>query len=134
MTSIEALMRKGRWQEAQKVCRELLFGRPTDAKLHALEGICLFRLGDFAAAEPCFQRATALEPSFVDAGVKRCQCLERLRMYDHAVYLARQRQPNPPSAPPLRQIIHTYGNRPDPNRTEAWELGLRKNRPVEFAA
>lgn len=134
MASIESSMRAGRWAEAQAACRELLFSRPTDARLHALEGICLFRLGDFAAAEPCFKRATALDPSFVDAGVKRCQCLERMKMFDEAVYLAREWQNRRPGDPTLRQLVHTYGNRPDPNRTEAWEVGRRKGRCVEYAA
>lgn len=134
MQSIEAHMRHARWLEAQRLCRELLFARPTDAKLHALEGICFFRLGDFAAAEPCFTRATALEPSFVDAGVKRCQCLERLKKIDEAVFLAREWQAKRPSDPTLRHLIHTYGNRPNPYRTEGWEVTLRPGRVIEYAA
>src|SRR5207244_2527678 len=99
---------------------------------HALEGICLFRLGDFAAAEPCFMRATALDPTFVDAGVKRCQCLERLRKFDDAVELAREWRAKRPHDPTLNAMIHAHGNRPDPRRTEGWEAGLRRNRAVEF--
>ena len=112
LQSIEEMMRAARWTDAQYALRALLFARPTDAKLHALEGICFFRLGDFEAAEPCFQRATALEPTFVDAGVKRCQCLERLRRFDDAVYYARQWQAKRPGDPTLRQIVHAHGTVP----------------------
>ena len=127
-------MRNARWSEAQFALRELLFSRPTDAKLHALEGICFFRLGDFEAAEPCFMRATALDPAFVDAGVKRCQCLERLKRYDDAVYHARQWQSRRPGDATLRHIVHAHGNRPDPHRSESWEVARRKGRAVEWAA
>ena len=134
MASIEALMRAARWRAAQAACHDLLLSRPTDSRLHAYEGICLFRLGDYATAEPCFMRATALDPAFVDAGVKRCQCLERLRRLDEALLLAREWQAKRPGDPVLRSLVHTHGHRPDPRRTEAWEVGLRKTRSVEFAA
>lgn len=134
LQSIEEMMRAGRWNDAHYALRALLFNRPTDAKLHALEGICLFRLGDFAAAEPCFGRATALEPSFVDAGVKRVQCLERLKRFDDAVYYARRWQAKRPGDPTLRHIVHVHGQRPDPLRSESWETTRRKVRAVEWAA
>ena len=134
MQSIEALMRGGRWLQAQSACREGLFARPTDARLHAYEGICLFRLNDFAAAEPCFMRATALDPSYVDAGVKRCQCLERLRRYDEALALAREWQRKRPSDPVLSHMVHAHGHRPILNRTEGWERSVRRVRAVEYAA
>ncbi len=134
MQSIEAHMRHARWMDAQRLCREALFSQPTNAKLHAFEGICFFRLGDFAAAESCFMRATALEPSFVDAGVKRCQCLERLRKFDEALELAHEWRAKRPHDPVLNTLIRTHGHRPNPRRTEGWEAGLRRNRAVEFAA
>ncbi len=68
LQSIEEAMRAARWSDAQYALRDLLFARPTDAKLHALDGICFLRLSDFEATESCFQRATALDPTFVDAG------------------------------------------------------------------
>ena len=127
-------MRHARWADAQRILRERLFDRPTDAKLHALEGICFFRLDDYAAAEPCFMRATALEPSFVDAGVKRCQCLERLRRYDEMVEIAREWQAKRPGDPTLRALMHTHGHRATAFRTEAWEVTIRKARAVEYVA
>lgn len=134
MLSIEALIRNARWQEAERACRHLLCARPADARLNAFQGICLFRMGDFAAAEPCFMRATVLDPWFVNAGVKRCQCLERLRRYDEALELAREWLAKRPNDPTLGAILRFYGNRPDASRTEAWQVGLRKNRPANFAA
>lgn len=134
MESIEAQMRNGRWREAQRACHELIYSRPTDPRLHALEGIAFFRLGEFAQAEPCFMRATALDPNFVDAGIKRCQCLERLRMFDHMLHLAREWQAKRPSDPTLKSLLHTYGLRPDASRTEPWEMHKRSNRSVHFAA
>ncbi len=130
--SIETLMRGGRWMDAQVACEELLFFRPTDAKLHAYRGICFFRLSDYAAAEPCFMRATALDPSFIDAGVKRCQCLERMKRFDDAVYYAREWQAKRPTVPALGVIVRNHGNRPDAFRTEAWEKNLRPTRAVEY--
>ena len=132
--SIESQMRNSRWREAQRACRALLFSRPTDSLLHAWEGLCFFRLGQFAAAEPCFMRASVLDPDFVGAGVKRCQCLERLGMIDEAVRLAREWSARRPNEPTLRALIHNYGNRPDPYRTDAWERTARRKRSVEFAA
>ncbi len=131
---IEALMGRGRWLDAQSACRALLFDRPTDARLHAYEGLCLFRLGDFAAAEPCFMRATALDPAFVDAGVKRCQCLERMGRFDAMLELAREWQRKKPSEATLALLIRSHGQRGDMSRTESWEVGVRRHRAIEYAA
>ncbi len=122
MEKIEAAMRAGRWTEGQQACREALMQRPTDARLHGYEGICFFRLGDFASAEPCFMRASALDPKFVDAGVKRAQCLDRLRRYDEALAVAREWQPMRPNDPALCAIIEAHQYRANPRRTEGWEI------------
>jgi tetratricopeptide (TPR) repeat protein len=131
--TIENLMRNARWREAQRACREVLFDRPTDAKIHAYEGLCFFRLAEFAAAEPCFMRAAALEPTFLDAAVKRIQCLERLQMFDEAVHVAKEWRSKRPSHPELNRILRTYGHRPNPYRTDAWESNLHHPRAMAFA-
>jgi tetratricopeptide (TPR) repeat protein len=137
MTSLEEIqntMRKGHWADAQILCRDLLTSRPTDASLHAFEGICYFRLGNFAAAEPCFARATALEPKFVDAGIKRCQCLDRLHRYDEALMLAKEWVVQRPSDPALNAIIEIHQYRANPLRTEGWEISAQNMGRAQFAS
>ena len=137
MTSLEEIgekMRKGLWTEAQLLCRELLMARPTDAQLHAYEGICFFRLGKFQEAEPCFTRATALDPRFVDAGVKRCQCLDRLHRYDEALMYAREWIGQRPGDPALNAIIEVHQYRTNPLRTEGWELSAHRTGQAHFAS
>lgn len=120
VSSIEALMREARWDQAQRACRDLLLRQPTDPKLHLLEGICGFRRGDYASAETSFGRAGALDPFCLDAGIKQCQCLERLQRYDEAVYLARTWQARCGEQPILRQIVRSYEGRADFLRAHAW--------------
>lgn len=134
MEKIEAAMRTGRWLEAREACREVLMARPTDAKVHAYEGICLFRLGDYASAEPCFMRAGVLDPKFVDAGVKRAQCLDRLHRYDEALAVAREWQPLRPNDPALCAIIEAHQYRANPRRTEGWEISAQSMKRAHFAS
>ena len=134
MKEIEAAMRTGRWAEGVAACREALKARPTDACIHACEGMCHFRLGDFASAEPCFMRATALDPKFVDAGVKRCQCLDRLHLYDEALELAREWHVQKPGDPALNAIIEAHQYRRNPRRTEGWEISAQSMGRAHFAS
>ncbi len=134
MEKIESAMKLGRWSEAQQACREALMARPTDARIHAFEGICFFRMGDFQTAEGCFMRATALDPRFVDAGVKRCQCLDRLRRYDEALELAREWHVQRPNDPALNAIIEAHQYRANPRRTEGWEISARSMNRAQFAS
>ncbi|RYG24555.1 tetratricopeptide repeat protein [bacterium] len=134
LEEIQVTMARGNWAAAQTMCRELIMSRPTDAKLHAFEGICYFRLGDYASAEPCFARATALDPRFVDAGIKRCQCLDRLRRYDEALMYAREWQTQRPSDPALNAIIEVHQYRANPLRTEGWELSAHRKGQAHFAS
>lgn len=131
---IENAMRTGKWSEGRRLCREMLMARPTDAKLHGYEGVCLFRLGEFAEAEPCFGRATALDPRFADAGVKRCQCLDRLHRYDEALDLAREWHVQRPNDPALNAIIEAHQYRATPRRTEGWERSAQALGRAHLAA
>lgn len=132
--NIEQLMRTQRWAEAREAIRNLLIQRPTDARLHAMEGICLFRMNDFAAAEPCFGRATALDPRFVDAGVKQCQCLDRMRRYDEALAMAREWLRQRPSDVALQAIVEAHQYRRDPLRTDGWERTQHLYHEARFAS
>jgi Flp pilus assembly protein TadD len=131
---LEATMRKGWWTEGVRLCREILIDRPTDARIHGYEGICRFRLTDFAGAEPCFMRATALDPKFVDAGIKRCQCLDRLHRYDEALALAREWKVQRPDDPALNAIIEAHRYRKDPLRTDGWEVSAQSMNRARFAS
>ena len=126
MENIEVAMRKGDWAAAQRACRETLMARPTDAKVHAYEGISFFRMGDFASAEPCFRRAGALDPKFVDAGIKQAQCLDRMHRYDEALAVAREWHVQRPSDPALNAIIEAHQYRANPRRTEGWEISAQR--------
>ena len=108
--------------------------RPTDAQIHAYEGMCFFRLGDFASAEPCFMRASALDPKMVDAGVKRAQCLDRLHRYDEALAVAREWHPMRPNDPALCAIIEAHQYRRNPRRTEGWEISAQSMGRAHFAS
>lgn len=134
MEKIETAMKAGRWAEGRQACREAIFDRPTDARIHAFEGICLFRMGDFASAEVCFMRATALEPRFVDAGIKRAQCLDRLHRYDEALEVAREWKVQRPSNPALIAIIEAHQYRANPRRTEGWEISAQNMGRAHFAS
>ena len=134
MEKIEVAMRTGNWVEAQKACREALMARPTDAKIHAYEGICFFRMGDYASAEPCFKRAGVLDPKFVDAGVKQAQCLDRLHRYDEALAVAREWHVLRPSDPALNAIIEVHQYRANPRRTEGWEVSAQSMGRAHFAS
>ena len=134
LEEIEMAMRRGRWTEGARLSRELLMGRPTDAKIHAYEGLCFFRLGQFDQAEPCFMRATALDPKFVDAGVKRCQCLDRMRRYDEALTLAREWIVQRPNDPALNAIVDVHQYRANPRRTEGWEISAQSMGRAHFAS
>ena len=60
---------------------------------------------------------------FVDAGVKRCQCLDRLRRYDEALMYAREWQTLRPSDPALNAIIDTKQAGYAPGQMDpAWSL------------
>lgn len=133
MEQIEAAMKSGRWAEGQKACRELLISRPTDARIHAYEGMCFFRLGEFSQAEACFMRATALDPRFVDAGVKRAQCLDRMHRYDEALEVAMEWRTLRPGDPALNAIIEAHQFRANPRRTEGWEVNAQQMKRARFA-
>lgn len=107
--------------------------RPTDAKIHAYEGICFFRMGDFASAEPCFMRASTLDERFVDAGVKRAQCLDRMHRYDEALEVAREWHRQRPNDPALNAIIEAHQYRAHPRRVEGWEIAAQQMRRAQFA-
>ena len=58
-----ALARAGRYREASVICAEHLRRFPdAEASMWAQQGICLYRLGDRAGSNSCFERSLALAP------------------------------------------------------------------------
>lgn len=131
---VEALMRKGAWEEALEICRTMVVQYAGHAKVHSYEGLCLFRLGRFEEAVVSLKRAHELDPNVVDVGTKYAQCLDRLGKYEDAYDVVRAVLPHRPSDPfltameiGLREFI--------PQRvTDGWQKSVRLDHiQVEFA-
>jgi len=94
-------------------------------------GMAHFRKQDFAAAIPCFERATILDPKFVEAGLKHAQSLDRMRRYAEAFSVAEdwyKVQPNHPILRSLVEQLRQYSGSP----TQGWERTQHVNRKVHF--
>lgn len=129
---IEELMRKGDWDGACKACEAILQIQPTNAKVLGLMGMCQFRSSDFVGAETTFRKATALDPHFIDAGIKLAQCLERQKRYEEAFNEASEWQKQRPNDRILSGMVeflrpHARGNK------QGWEQNVGINRTVRFA-
>ena len=129
---IEALMRKGAWEEAGVACQAALQVQPTNAKLIAYLGLTQFHKEDYAAAEVSFRRATTLDPNFVDAGVKHAQCLDKLRRYEEAYIIAKEWLVKRPGHPTLSGLIHFLQNMVRGER-QSWERTVGLSHNVQIA-
>lgn len=89
LTKIERQMQAQDWAGAAAACVDGLRAMPTNPKLHAYLGLCLFHSQRFEEAEQSFQRATTLDPQFWQAGVKHAQTLDRLGKYEEAYDVAK---------------------------------------------
>lgn len=123
--TIEELMQQGKWGEAVSACREALMAQPTSAKVNGYLGLCYFRAGEFAAAIEPLERATVLDPHFVDAAVKLAQCYDRLGKYGQAYTVASEWLAKKPSDRTLQGLCNALGSYADLNRTDGWERSRR---------
>ena len=103
--SIEAIMRTGDWAAAAHACESALQLQPSNPKMWGYLGLCEFRLCEYAKAEVALRKATILDPSYHDAGVKHAQCLDKLRRYEEAYQVAKEWLVKRPNDNTLRGLV-----------------------------
>lgn len=118
---IEAMMQRGDWHGAIAQAQAALQITPTNPKMHAYLGLCYFRLNDFAQAEPCFRRASALDERFWQAGAKHAQCLFQLRRREEAFQVAKHWLKVNPNDNTLKGLIEALGHQVRGPVQEGWE-------------
>lgn len=126
-------MRRGDWDGAVLACRAALQVTPTNARLHGLLGVCLFRKNDFAAAAESLRRATTLEPKFWEAGAKLAQCYDRLHRYEEAYSVAKEFLRVNPNDRTLQGLVFGLENQIRGNRVEGWERTRHLSHEVQFS-
>jgi tetratricopeptide (TPR) repeat protein len=129
---IEGLMRQGRWDEAMHASKSALQVQPTNAKLQAYLGLCLFQQQDWPGAASAFQKATALQPDFWQAGAKLAQSYERMRRYPEALEVAKEFLRVQPNDITLQGLIR-YLTPMVHTRTEGWERTAHLGYEVRMA-
>ena len=128
---IEGLLQKGMVEDAIVQCYAVLQVTPNNSRVLGLLGMCHFRKQDYQAALEQFQRATLLDPNFVDAGLKHAQCLDRLRRYEEAHVVAKDWLRVQPNNNMLRALVeqlqpYSHGTR------QGWERTAALNTTVTF--
>jgi len=125
---IEALLRQGKWTEARCQCDALLEEHPTNARLHGYLGLCFYRQGQFEEAIVPLRQATILDESFVDAGVKLVQSLDRLQRYEEALELAEGFLVVDPNEEQLKVLIKGLRRQIPDRITEGWQRSVHLDR------
>jgi tetratricopeptide (TPR) repeat protein len=122
--TVERLLRERRWDEALHEAESLLQVVPAHARLRAYAGLCRFRNHDYEAAIEDFSRAVALDPGFIDAGLKLAQSLERLDRRREAYEVAKTFLARAPNDNYLRGLVE-YLSVYDVEEHENWERTRR---------
>ncbi len=117
---VESLMHEGRWAEASSLATELLLTYPANSRLNGYLGLCEFRLGHYSEALEPLSRAVALDPSFVDAGVKLAQAYDRLERNHECAVVAREFLKRRPYDRNLQGLLEAHESELTLDR-EAWE-------------
>ena len=131
--SVEELLQKGRWADAEHLCRSMLQVQPCNAKMQGYLGVCLFRQNRFEDAARAFKTASCLDPNFVDAGVKHAQSLFRLHRYEEAYEVAQHWLKQRPSDHALQGLIEQLEFQVKGNRTDGWERTRRLEGQAKLA-
>jgi Flp pilus assembly protein TadD len=109
MELLKQLVLENRWDEAaQEVALELC-KRPSDPKLHGLQGWCLYQQGRYEEAARAFERATLIDIHYWEAGRMHAECLDRLRRYDEAIQVAERWLRVQPNDRRLRMLAESLG-------------------------
>ena len=134
LSTAESFMRAGQHLEAQKEFRRLINLHPTNARLHAYEGMCFYRMAQLEAAIPCFQRAVSLDPNFVEAGVKLAQSFDRLKRYEEAYVVVKDFLKVQPNDRTLQGLAYFLKDQTVGNRKEGWERTMYLDTKITFAS
>ncbi|CAN5410399.1 hypothetical protein BH11ARM1_BH11ARM1_16820 [soil metagenome] len=129
---IEALMQQQDWDGVEAAAILSLQQNPCNPRIHAYLGLCLFQKQDWAAAEAEFQKATALQPDFWEAGAKLAQCYERQHMYSEALIVAKEFhhvQPNDHTLAGLIEYLEPMVH----DRVDGWERTAQLGYQVTLA-
>jgi tetratricopeptide (TPR) repeat protein len=125
-------MRQGRWDDAITQCRSALQVQPINPRLHAYLGLCHFQKQEWPQAADSFKRATALEPSFWQAGVKYAQSLERMGRNAEALEVAQEYIRIQPNDITLQGLIR-YLSQIVQGRKDGWERTAHLGYNVKLA-
>jgi len=125
-------MQRGDWDAAITECKGALQVTPTNAKIRAYLGMCLFRKNEFALAAEEFRKATTLDPNFWQAGTKLAQCLDRLRRHEEAYEVARHWLRVMPADHTLQGLVLGLEYQVRGNRQEGWERTAGASREIRF--
>jgi len=118
--TVDSLLRAGKWKEARDEAHRLLGSYPANPRLNGYLGLCEFRLGRYEEALPPLQRAAALDPTYVDAGIKLAQTYDRLHRYHECALVARDFLVHRPSDHTLQGLLDAHQGELSLDR-EGWE-------------
>ncbi|MBI5705641.1 MAG: tetratricopeptide repeat protein [Armatimonadetes bacterium] len=93
----EALIKEGKWDEAEAALQIFVDAHPVHPKGHALLAMCLGRKGDIPGASLHFQRAWALDPTDWGTGKNLIKCYEYHGKHSEALEVAHRIQDLRPS-------------------------------------
>lgn len=93
----EALIKDGKWEEAEAALHLFVVQQPGNPKGHALLGMCLGRKGEIETASVQFQRAWALDPTDWGSGKNLIKCYEYMGKHKEALDVAHRIQDIRPS-------------------------------------
>jgi len=111
---VEALMRKGAWEDARRECAALC--------------------ERFEEAAVELERAVTLEPDHYEAALKLAQSLDRLGRYEDAYDVVREFLPRRPDDPTLLLMAQGLEEFVPRRITDGWEKSVRlDHRIVELA-
>lgn len=120
LAQLEKLMMEHRWDEARQEALRLLADHPANTQVNAYYGLCEFRLGNFQEALKPFQTAVALDPSFIDAGIKLAQTYDRLHRYHECAVVAKEFLCKRPADHTLQGLLEFHEESLSLDR-EGWE-------------
>ena len=121
----EALMKEGKWDEAETALLDFVSLHPENSQGHALLGLCLGRKGEISTASVQFQCAWILDPRNWEAGKNLLKCYEYLGSHKEALELAHGILRVRPSDPDITRAIEKYtailkSKKPIDDRDKVW--------------
>ncbi len=118
---VEQLMGRGDWDGAFAMCRQLVVDHPSNPKLRAYLGLCLYRQQNFDDAAKSFRTALQLDETYWEAALKLAQCLDRLMQYEEALEAAKVAQNLRPSDPTITILLNGLERQVKQQVTDGWQ-------------